>query len=218
MFGVWVWGSRVWRHSLSGCVDPAVYPMWCSQTSRASPSGLMRSNTGARGRPLTCFTASAATTVYIWGAHLRRPRRRPLSHPPLGGRRDPSALRTMRRGGPRRGGGRLLYGIRLTSRGLSRSHGHPGGALHCCAVSTIGSGRPLIGASAAPASPGSGWSVRGVWCWILGSFRPLSPQLGCWWSHRGALLAMAHAACRRGSWEISGTSPFSSSILCRMRR
>jgi hypothetical protein len=156
-------------------------------------------------------------SVHLGGASRAAPSTTPLT-PPLGGRRDPSALHTMRRGGPRRGGGRLLYGIRLTSRGLSRWHGLPEGALHCCAVSTIGSGRHLIGASAAPASPGSGWSVRMVWCWILGSFRHLSPQLGCWWSHRGALLAMAHAACRRGSWEISGTSPFSSSILCRMRR
>jgi len=185
---------------------------------RASRSVLTPSSTGARGRPHICSTALAVTTALLWGAWRIIPRETRLSRLPLGGRRGRFVSRTMRRGEPHRDGGHLRSGIHLTLGVLSRLHGPRAGGLHCCAASTIGSGWPLTMASAAPALPGSGWSERGGWCWILGFFPPLSPQLKCWSNHLEALQDMALAGCRRESWGIFGMCPFSSSIQCRTWR
>ena len=148
--------------------------MWCSRTSRASCLVPTPLNTGARGRPHTCSTALLVTTALLWGARRTIPRGTRLSRLPRGERRGWLVSCTMRRGGARRDGGCLRSGIRLTPVLLSRLHGPRAGGLHCCAASTIGSGRPLTMASAAPALPGSGWSARGGWCKILGFLKKSS--------------------------------------------
>ena len=159
----WECKLKVWRHSRGGYAGLVASLMWCSRTSQASRLVPTPSNNGARGRPHTCSTALAVTTALLWGARCTIPRGTRLSRLPRGGRRGRFVSRTMRRGEPRRDGGRLRSGIRLTPVLLSRLHGPRAGGLHCCAASTIGSGRPLTMASAAPALPGSGWSARKGW-------------------------------------------------------